>query len=160
MLCMAAGDPDGAIELLAGQEDAARPALQLRLGEAFLADHRYDEAERAFRAVLAVDPESAPAHRGLSLAHLRRGNPEAAAAAALDALALQYHYPAAHFHLGEALIALGEYERAAQALEVALTQNPGIRRAHMLLADLYRLHLDDVPRATELTRAAAQAPPQ
>ena len=134
-----------------------RPTLQLRIGEALLKGMRWDEAEEAFRSVLAIDLERAPAHRGLALSLLRQSRYEEAIDSALSALALQYHYPAAHFHLGEALMKLGDAKRAADAFHVALSQNPAIRLAHVYLSELYRLHLGDPARAQEHTRAAAES---
>ena len=55
----------------------------------------------------------------------------------------------AHLHLGEALMRMGMHERAAQALEVAVRQRPGIRKAHFWLTQLYRQHLDEVAKAQE-----------
>lgn len=156
LLLLEDGRTDEAIGLLDGSTARHRPGLRLRLGEALLRAERWDEADRAFRAVLDAEPESAPAHRGLALAHLRRGRLEEAVRAALEAVALQYFFPAAHFHLGEALMRLGHDERAAEALEVALAQNPSIRRAHVYLAELYRTRLGEPGRAAEHTRAASE----
>lgn len=157
-LLLAQGHTDEAIETMSalGVSTPNRPVLDGRLGEAYLTAHRWAEAEASFRAALSVDSDRATAHRGVALAALRQGRPEEAMSSALDALALRYHYPAAHLHLGEALMHLGEHTRAAQALEVSLAQDPSIRHAHVLLSELYRIYLDDPGLAAHHAEVAAE----
>jgi uncharacterized protein HemY len=50
---------------------------------------------------------------------------------------LLHYFPTAHYRLGVALIRLKHYERAAQAMEVAVSMRPGMRDAHRYLAGLY-----------------------
>jgi TolA-binding protein len=69
---------------------------------------------------------------------------------------LVYHQPAAHYHLGEALFRLGHYQRAAEAYQVAVSQAPGMRRAHERLARLYEEHLGQPQRAEEHRRFAEE----
>ena len=44
---------------------------------------------------------------------------------------------------------LGMHGRASEAFEVAVSQAPGIRRAHFFLVQLYRQHLDEPAKAQE-----------
>ena len=61
---------------------------------------------------------------------------EEAAEHALRAVALLHHFPTAHYRLGVALVRLRHYERAVQAMEVAVSMRPGLRDAHRYLAAL------------------------
>jgi len=54
---------------------------------------------------------------------------------------LTYFFPFAHYHLGEALFHLGDYERSAEAFEVCLKMAPGINKARQMLTTIYSEHL-------------------
>ena len=150
-LLLEKGDADGALEFLqrAEQADPHFPTLHIRIGEAFARAKRWKEAEHSFHKALAIDPDDPDGHRGLALALIRQNQFEEAANAALRAVGLRYFFPVAHFHLGEALMRLGMHERAAQAFEVAVSQAPGIRRAHYFLVQLYRQHLNEPAKAQQ-----------
>ncbi|MEM6326218.1 MAG: alkaline phosphatase family protein [Bacteroidota bacterium] len=160
LILLAEGKPDAAMQEFETATESVGgerfPVLSVRFGEALAQLRRWNDAERAFERALAVDPHLQAAHRGLAWVRVRTGRYEEAAASALDAIALQYHFPVAHFALGEALQALGDHARAAEAFEVALAQNPGLRRAHIHLAELYRVHLDDPVRATHHLKRGAE----
>jgi tetratricopeptide (TPR) repeat protein len=79
--------------------------------------------------------------------------------AALQAVGLRHFFPVAHFHLGEALMRLGEHARAAEAFEVALAQQPGLRMAHVYLSELYRNYLDAPQKAAAHLRLATEDTP-
>ncbi len=51
---------------------AANPQKQFTAGEAALRENKLEEAERDFRAVLAVDPGVAGAYANLGVIHMRR----------------------------------------------------------------------------------------
>src|SRR5262249_38327298 len=67
----------------------------------------------------------------------------------LNAIGLSYYYPIAHFHLGEALMNLEEYERAADAFEVCCALSPGNRKSHLWLIKLYEEKLHDPEKAAQ-----------
>ncbi|MDX1419454.1 MAG: tetratricopeptide repeat protein, partial [Rubricoccaceae bacterium] len=161
LILLSEGEAQEALGAFQAAESAAEqfPHLYVRLGEAFLLLKRWADAEGAFRKALAVDPDVAAVHRGLALACLRQDRLEEAAMAALQAVGLRHFFPAAHFHLGEALMRLGEHPRAAEAFEVALRQQPGLRMAHVYLSELYRNYLDEPQKAAEHLRLAAEDPP-
>ena len=98
---------------------------------------KWKDAEKAFRKAIEQDKENPSAIHGLGVALLRQGRTEEAIDELLDAINLNYHFAFAHYHLGEALISLEEYEAAAQALEVCLSMAPNISKARNLLIDLY-----------------------
>ena len=81
---------------------------------------------------------------------LRRGDYARAAQSALDALQRLYHYPLAHFLLGEALIRLREWSRAAEAFRAALSLNPNFPQAHRRLAGIARRFGDSAAAAEHL----------
>jgi tetratricopeptide (TPR) repeat protein len=156
-LLLAEGKPEEALVCLlrAEEADPQRPDLHQRIGSASMQMRQWDLAERAYRKALEIDPESAEAFHGLALALLRQERFAEAADAALTSVGLIYFQPVAHFHLGEALVPLGEYERAAEAYRVAIAQAPGMRRAHLRLAELYEHYLDE-PVLAEKHRRFAQ----
>jgi len=141
--------PEAAAALLCQAEQAADqpPGVFQHLGEAYLRLRRWSDAETAFTRALTHDPDNATAYHGLGLAQLRQGRPRPAAENLLSAIGLLYHLPAAHYHLAEALAALGQYAQAAEALEVCVAQAPGMRRAHLLAAELYEHQLQQPAKA-------------
>ena len=145
-LLLAEKDPKGALMHLQRAESAIRrsPDLHISIGNVYLQQQEWDDAARAFGAALQIDNDSAAAHHGLAIAHLRRRRFRQAANAALSAVSLRYRYPMAHYHLGEAMAALGDLERAAEALEVCVAQSPGALPARRGLVKLYdRLNSPD-----------------
>ena len=136
------------------------PVTQAYLGRLALRRRRWPEAEEAFRRALALDPDSAEAHYGLSVALPRQGrvHVEAGIDHALRAVALRHDFPEAHFQLGAVLSRLGWFERAAQAFEITLRLRPGFLHAHRYLARIYprlghpdlgRRHRDAAARVSE-----------
>ena len=130
-----------------------RPGPAVLRGEAFLAMKAWDEAEAAFRRALVLEDDNAPAHDGLAVAHLEKRRYYEAAQAALEAVGRVHFFPAAHFHLGLALVGLGDHPRAVQAFETSLSMNPNHRDAHRWAATLHR-KLGNRAKATEHRQAA------
>jgi tetratricopeptide (TPR) repeat protein len=124
------------------------PDLHLRIGETYLRQRRTDNAERAFHRALEIDGDSAEAHLGLAVVHLRRRRNQEAAEEALAAVGLQHFLPMGHFRLGVALARLGERERAILAFETALSMLPGLMPAHRWLSALQMQPGGDPRRAT------------
>ena len=131
----------------------AEPGPSVLRGEAYLTTREWDAAEAAFRRALARDADSAPAHDGLAVAHLENRRFYEAAQAALEAVGRLHFFPEAHFHLGLALVGLGDHHRAVQAFETSLAMAPGHRDAHRWAATLHR-KLGDRPKAAAHRRAA------
>jgi tetratricopeptide (TPR) repeat protein len=128
--------PAEALELLQRVQEAhlARPGLFLQTADLFVKLRRYEEAEQTYAKALAVDPDNAHAHVGMSRMALRRHDFAGAAQSALDALQRLYHYPLAHFLLGVALTRLRQWPRAAEAFRTAVSLNPNFPQAHLRLA--------------------------
>ena len=125
-LAIAEGDYAKALEHLSQAELDTRPlpAMRLALGRVYLGLARWEDAERVFRGVLAIDPDDAGAHSGLARAMLGQKQPEAAAAAALDAVALRFDDFGAHYILGAALAQTGNVPRSTQAFQTCLKLRP------------------------------------
>ena len=119
--------------------NAAR--VNMQLGRCYLALKKWKKAETAFLNELEYDPGNASAHHGLGVTYLRRKNYDDAIDSFLNAVGLTYFFPFAHYHLGEALYGLGEYERSAEAFEVCLKMAPGINKARQMLTTIYGEHL-------------------
>ena len=143
------GRPREALEhlLLAEKADPRLPDLHVSLGFVWIRQREWQNAERAFRRAIEIDPHSAPAWQGLAFALLRQGQLEAAADAALTSVGYQHGSPHAHLVLGLALLRLGRRDRAVQAFETCLTVQPPLRAAHRVLA---RIHPDPAPAAEHL----------
>ena len=119
---------------------ALRPTILSRKrisAGSILRQRRWQEAERAFRRALDVDPDLADAHFGLSVALPRQNLVEQGIDHALLAVGLRHEFPEAHFQLGALLSRLGWFERAVQAFEMSLRLRPGFVLAHRYLARIY-----------------------
>lgn len=114
------------------------PHLHNKLGEVYLSMRRYDEAIAAFEKALSIDSESPVAFAGLAKAQLENGNPQAALDQALVAAELVHFFPRVHFTIGKALLALGDFAGAVEALELCVKQAPKLAGAHKSLASAYR----------------------
>jgi len=136
------------------KEDA--PGLLLLKGQALLMLKRFDEAEDTFRAIQSIDPDNVDSHIGLCRAFLKRRQNMLAAGEALNAVGLQYDLPIAHYLLGIALHRMGRLVPAVEALNVALTQNPGFSAALDRLAYIHQNRFHDLEKANEY-RARSEA---
>jgi tetratricopeptide (TPR) repeat protein len=103
----------------------------------------------AFDAALARDDRLERAWDGKAAAHLGRREDEAAAEAALRAVAVRADHAAAHYHLGVALMRLGGGGDAAVALRRAADLQPDLLAAHRRLVELYEGPLLDPAAARE-----------
>lgn len=135
------GDPRQANVLYraAVERDAGNPVIYQWWGELFLARHEDAEAARAFRDAIARDARWAPAYLGLSRA-LAPSDPDAAAAALTQALAIAPEYVDAHLARVDAALDAGSHEAAASALAAVKELAPAryeviAREAVLALAD-------------------------
>jgi len=120
------------------QDGLTIPAMYCRLGDALTRLSRYDEAGKAYRDILEIDPDHAPGWLGLAKLALKRGDAEEAVDHATHAVSLLHVYPEAHLRLGEALLAANRVEDAVTALEVCAMLSPGMPKCINLLAKLKR----------------------
>ncbi len=98
----------------------------------------WPQAREAAEKLIQLDPEDSQGHLGLAIAHLHQNRPDEAIECALQATALDFHLPRAHFILARALLRLRDLERAEQALRTALKIMPAFPQALQLLAALCR----------------------
>jgi tetratricopeptide (TPR) repeat protein len=112
------------------------PSLQAPFGEGVraLRSGQLDEAERAFRSVLARDPTSAPAHNNLGIVLQERRQHERAIAEFREAARLDPRYVAPRILLGASLLALGRVDEAREAVERAVRLSPKEPLARLQLA--------------------------
>jgi tetratricopeptide (TPR) repeat protein len=154
---------EAAVELAQAEATGER-GLGEKLAQGWLLLGRLAEAERGVERALAENPESAAAFQLQATLRLARGEPQAAAEAALGATGRCFHFPAAHTVLGMALAQLGRFPEAAAALARSITQGPSAP-AHRALAQVLaqgygtpgevRQHLE----AAEALERANAAPP-
>jgi predicted AlkP superfamily phosphohydrolase/phosphomutase/tetratricopeptide (TPR) repeat protein len=137
---LASGQLDAAMDLVrqAAEAAPADPKAHGALGTLQLRQRMPADAERSFRRALELDDADAAAWDGLAVALLQQERHAQAAEAALQAVGLLHHFPAAHLHLGMALAHLGERERALGPLRAAAEMDPSLLDAHRYLATLYR----------------------
>lgn len=106
----------------AAERDSAHVETQFRLGRVCLLAGDPAAAEPALRRAIALDPDHANAHNALAQTALELDRPDEAIDFALRAVELLYHFPSAHFHLGEALRRTGNAAAAEKAFRMALKQ--------------------------------------
>jgi len=107
------------------------------IGQLYLRLRQVADADRAFDAAIAHDPELGTAHEGRAIALLVAGDPPSAERHAREAVRLNPHSYKAQYHLG---IALTRQNRSDEAIEVlrAATQldDRSSASAHRHLANL------------------------
>lgn len=123
------------------------PNLHIQIGNVYNKIKKWQDAERAFSTALQIDMNNAHAFHGLALSRLRQYRYDEAADAALNAIGLMYQYPEAHYHLGEILYHMKDYERSAQAFEISINMMPGYKKAHQWLIKIYDEHLKQPEKA-------------
>jgi tetratricopeptide (TPR) repeat protein len=131
-------NPDKAVSLLKAALNENPDAIEILLDLGKLLNNiRFTvEAESCFKKVISKDPENPYAYHGVGLVKLREENYEEAIDYFLDAIDRLYHYPLAHFHLGEAFALSKMHNEAIQSFEVVQTMTQNIPKVFRWLADL------------------------
>ena len=151
-LLMMENKPMQAKEMLeAIEKEHPQARINMPLGRAYLQVKDWKKAQTAFEREIEHDHENALAYHSLGVALMRQHQYEPAADHLLTAVGLMYHFPFAHYHLGESLYHLCEYERAAEAFEVTLKMAPGVNKARLWLSKIYSEHLKKPEAAEQLT---------
>lgn len=131
-----AGDADAVLARFARLRERLprEPQVLTFRGETLLWLGRADEAERDFRAALALDPTLRWPNVGLAGVETLRGRWEAALARCADAVALGARDRSWRVWAGEACLRLGRPDEAAAHLRAGLAATPRRLSAWMLLA--------------------------
>lgn len=120
---------------------------------------RLPDAERAFSALAARQPQLGGVHANLGIVYRRTGRLEQSATALQEAVKLSPKQASYHNQLGITWRALGRFDHARKAYETALDLDPTHAGALINLAILHDLYLGEPARAVELyTRGAALLP--
>ncbi|MGE5640790.1 MAG: tetratricopeptide repeat protein [Clostridia bacterium] len=141
------------------------PGVQelLRSAVALHQQGRLDDAERAYQAALALDPENAPALQLSGTLAAQRGDLARALSLLERAVALKADYSDAHNNRATVLARLGRREEALASAERAIALEPGYADAHnnrgTILLDLGRAAdaLPSFERACELAPSSPDA---
>ncbi|MEM7453652.1 MAG: alkaline phosphatase family protein [Planctomycetota bacterium] len=153
---VARGDYTSAIENLKKSIEAepGKPSLYIQIGEALLESGELEEAEAAFKKGSEIDPLNASLLLGRARCALNRESYEEAVELCLNAVGEQYHFPMAHYFLAIAFRRSGRTQKAVQALEISIEQNPNNVGALELLSHIYKVDLEDVESAAEYQELA------
>ncbi|MGI9519073.1 MAG: tetratricopeptide repeat protein, partial [Pirellulaceae bacterium] len=132
-------NPQSALEHFqnARETQSEFPGFHFQLGEAFRRLGQYEDATKSFAKVLEIDPHSSSSYLGLARVYLSLDENEKAMKAAKAAVGLKYDLPPAHYCIGMCSARTGNLDRAIQAFETALSQNPNFSEAHLELAQIY-----------------------
>lgn len=128
-------------------------------GRTLLVLRRPADAEREFRAALAMDPQSVLAHAFLALALSTQGRHDEAMEAAAEAVRLEPRFWFAHHTAGQVHLAAGRHAEALRAAETTLEADPESVSAWSLLT---RVHVsaERWDRAAEAARGGLAVDPQ
>lgn len=128
------------------------PQKSLYVGRCFLLLKKWENAETEFRKVLSIDRDDIGANHGLAICLLKQKKYHESIEASLDTIALSYNFAVAHYHLGEALLAIKDYQNAANAFNVCLKLNPHIGKARNFLIEIYNNHPEIAELETLITK--------
>jgi predicted aspartyl protease/Flp pilus assembly protein TadD len=114
-----------------GAQVTATPDVQVQLGDLFLADGRYADAQQAYRRAVGTDDEalSVRAGSGLVLALLRTGDFQDAFDVSSGLGQRHPANPTITAMRGDALWSMGRFEEAESSYEAALAADPRQARA-------------------------------
>ncbi len=125
---------------------------------------RLEDAEAAYRAALADEPENASILHNLGVAVAEQGRAEEALALFERALAAEPSYSSAHFNRAGALNSLGRLDEAADAYRRTVALEPDHYAAHRALGFLWMAldrrdrAMDHFARTQELRRGDDRLP--
>ena len=156
---LAKGKAKDAIAFLQKAIDAQprKPGLFIQIGEAYLILNEWDEAHLAFQKAMELDENNPNVLLGMAQVHLGKKENGKAAEYALDAIARTYFLPNAHNALGIALSRMGKTDKAIQAFETAIEQNPNFSQAYKQLSMIYENQIHDPGLAKKYKDLSQQA---
>ncbi len=116
---------------------ASDPQKVFAAGEASLRAGKLDEAERAFRQVLAIDPGVAGAYANLGVIHMRRKQWPQALEMLRKAEKLAPDLPGIRLNVGLVYFRQSDFKRAIRPFESVVKQSPDSYQARYLLGLCY-----------------------
>jgi tetratricopeptide (TPR) repeat protein len=131
---------------------------RIRMGNQALDEGRLADAEGIFSELAADKPDWAPAHQGLGIALLRRGELERARTSLLRAAQLSPQLPKTRFLLGLAYFGLGDPLQAKAEFEAELSARPRDKQALLFLARSF-ISLAKAAQAVEVLKRALDIDP-
>ena len=117
--------------------------IYLRKGLCHVMLNDFENAIAEFEKELGYNYDEPEAHHGIGYCLLKQRNYDEAIEHFLNAIGLRFNYTVAHFHLAECFFNLEQFENAKQAYEVCLKMEPGMNRARLRIAKIYKEHLND-----------------
>jgi Flp pilus assembly protein TadD len=111
----------------------ARVAAQMTIGYAYLKTGEFDKSEAAYRAAVALDPKSPPAHYNLAIALKMKDQLEASETELQRAIDLDPKLAEAYYSLGIAKWQLGDFPGAIAEMKAAIAVRPNYAEAHYML---------------------------
>lgn len=144
------GDLEKGTALLeqATARDPKLPGLHVEIARTYQRQRNWEKVIECAERELANNTACAPAQQIKAAAEFRMEDYEAAVESALEAIAVQYWFPQAHFILGVSLLKLDDHLKAAHALAVAVQMQPDLLVAHRFLAQIYRSKIGDLEKST------------
>ncbi|MEZ5292952.1 MAG: sulfatase-like hydrolase/transferase [Vicinamibacterales bacterium] len=135
-IAMQQGDPAKALEHLTKglSLDVDRPPYLVKMGEAYLALNRYDEAERVLKEAVSLRPAVPRGQYNLALVAEHRGNSGAARAAYEAEVAENPKNYGAQFNLGKALMKEGRLIDAVARLRASVEAKPDFAEGFLYLS--------------------------
>ena len=133
------------------------PHLNLQLANAYLQLDKLDDALNNIQKAIAINPEHVQSHYLQGLCYHRMKKYEAAADAFLETIGLMYYFPAAHFYLGESLMALQQYKDATEAFNICIKISPGMNIAKKRLITIYEQFLNQPDKALKYKKSFQQS---
>ena len=101
-------------------------------------DAKTEDAEKAFRQILAAEPNHAEAHLCLGRLLWKRGQQDSAVACFENALAIQPDYPEALWSLGNAFWSKWEIDEAILRYQRAVAIKPSFAEVHASLGNAFK----------------------
>ncbi len=131
------------------------PNIYTQLAESYAGINQWQEAVKQYKQELIHNPHPAT-YLGLGMLYVQNKKIKLSIDPLQKAVDYAPNHPAAQYHLGNALFQTGDYERSAEALEVAkkFMPDPQARqRIQQMLVSIYRDHLKKPEKLKEMQEA-------